>query len=103
MQAIMLALTVVLIGLNVADYITTLKGINSGKASEGNSIPAKLFSLLPQSLWWVPKAVVFGVILAVAWYLYINGNGLAAAAGLMLANTVLGYVVWNNYKIISEK
>ena len=101
MTAVMFIFTVTLIALNVADYVTTLKGINSGKANEANGIAAWLFKLLPQSLWWVPKAVVFGILIAIAWYSYLNGMGLAAAVVLALSNVVLGYVVYSNYKIVS--
>ena len=91
-------LTIILIALNVLDYITTIKGINSGKASENNPGAAWLFSHLPQSLWWLPKGVVFGALILLAWKV----GGIAGPLTLGLSCAVLGYIVYNNYKIISS-
>ena len=90
-------LLILLILLNIADYITTIKGINSGKASENNPVAAFFFNHLPQSLWWVPKAAVFGILILLA----LKAGDLSAVITLGLSCAVMSYVVWNNYKIIS--
>ena len=95
---LLIILTIILIALNVLDYITTIKGINSGKANEGNPGAAWLFSHLPQYLWWLPKGVVFGALILLAWKV----GGIAGPLTLGLSCAVLGYIVYNNYKIISS-
>lgn len=104
MNIAMIILTVLLFGLNVADYIVSIKGIDSGVAKEANPIAAWFFSWLPPSLRWVPKAVAFSVMVAIVWYAFLTGNEIsqyASVATLSVVSGILGYVVWNNWKIVN--
>lgn len=86
-----LALMYVLIGLQGLDFVSTYRGINSGKAKEANPVVAWLL----QKLGLVPGLLIAksgGVAVAVGMYLF---------APIMLVPfiAIYTYVVYNNFKI----
>lgn len=85
-------LTVILIALQIFDYVSTIKALESGKGVEAN----------PLVKWFMDKmgmrqglVALKGVGIAVAFYLY----SVQSTLGLVVLIGLYGYIVHNNFKI----
>jgi hypothetical protein len=87
-----ITLTVILVALQILDYVSTIKALESGKGVEAN----------PLVKWFMDKmgvrqglAVLKGVGIAVAFYLY----SIQSVIGLAVLLVFYGYIVINNFRI----
>lgn len=85
-------LTVILVALQIFDYVSTIKALESGKGVEAN----------PLVRWFMDKmgtrqglAALKGAGIAVAFYLY----SIQSVIGLGVLTALYGYIVVNNFRI----
>jgi hypothetical protein len=88
-------LTVILVALQIFDYVSTIKALESGKGIEAN----------PLVRWFMDKlgtrqglAALKALGIAVAFFLYSTGS--IIGIGLLVA--LYGYVVFNNFRIYNK-
>ena len=97
----MVLVTAVLVVTQVLDVVTTQQVIDAGKGVEGNPIMAKVFSFLPERLWWVVKLVIV-IPIGLAWWDYMSAPMVAIIAfGVVTLSFV--YMIINNRLVASGK
>lgn len=105
MKLAALALTALLIALQLADAWTTWKGMSTGVSKESNKWLERLRVYivgLPYGGPWAWLAIAKGwalIVIAFGWWigLWQTVPGLIA---LVVIASVYGYVVWKNYKLL---
>ncbi len=97
MQTTTTILYIIFLILCLADIITTIKFLDSGKGRERKKFMAWLMSKIGVIPALASTTIVTAVLLGVLVYFYPNDF---TGALLTLADIYTGYLVWNNLQII---